>query len=139
MPAEQIFAGIFLFPQKRSVAILPNLVTSTAQRKEPKGTYPCILGSPANDPWVIHHVPKDRWPANLGSHISRRKTCLKIPFISSPYIYAREEGYWKGAAKQVESRCKTTYFALQFNLFRSSKQVILMSETTYFENCVKVA
>lgn len=142
MPAEQIFAGIFLFPQKRSVAILPNLVTSTAQRKEPKGTYPCILGSSANDPWVIHHVPKDSWPANLGSHISRRKTCLKISFISSPYtlyIYAREEGYWKGAAKQVESRCKTTYFALQFNLFRSSKQVILMSETTYFENCVKVA
>ena len=142
MPAEQIFAGIFLFPQKRSVAILPNLVTSTAQRKEPKGTYPCILGSSANDPWVIHHVPKDRWPANLGSHISRRKTCLKIPLISSPYtlyIYARVKGYWKGATKQVESRYKITYFASQFNLFRSSKQVILMSETTYFENCVKVA
>ena len=85
MPAEQIFAGIFLFPQKRSVAILPNLVTSTAQRKEPKGTYLCILGSSANDPWVIHYVPKGNWSANLEPHISSRKTCLKIPLISSPY------------------------------------------------------
>gem|GEM_PF-2075216 len=127
MPAEQIFAGIFLFPQKRSVAILPNLVTSTAQRKEPKGTYPCILGSSANDPWVIHHVPKDSWPANLGSHISRRKTCLKIPFISSPYtiIYMRvRKGIGKGQqnklnrdAKQLILRYNLIYFAHQNKLF----------------------
>lgn len=106
---------------------MPNLVTSTAQRKEPKGTYPCILGSSANDPWVIHHVPKDKMARKLRvSYFPPQDFSQNTLYIFSIHIiYMRmRKDIGKGQqnklnrdAKQLILRYNLIYFAHQNKLF----------------------